>query len=430
MFLCFHMAPVKISHVVSFSSQDSRYPVENLLDPNEPLRPWLSSPRDHSGQLKVELQLERAVPISYIDIGNCGCAFLQVDVGRSSWPPGRPFLTLLPMATLMSPADSKLGKNRSGVRMFKDGDFMAPTASESWDRLRVTCSQPFNRWQPFGLMFLRVRSLQEPRENPESSQACDQSQSPLLKVEPSVQELQASPWLASPAIRRTFFPDPQPSLGQVTELRSRLQQLQPGALGRSAHMVLSAACRALPSTSKSLGCPQGEPSPNHTANSDVPEAKEPGSQEQNSENESSRTKRQKLQNPGRRPPATPRPRQCRKVMPRRQLPQPQTSSDHGQESGQCPICAGSFSFEVLPLHAATCGENSPPHPVSPSSSSSSSLSPPRTPSSLNSESPRENTPPPAWVQCPICQGQFPAREVAWHASRCGEPPENPWMGLD
>ncbi|XP_043847892.1 putative short transient receptor potential channel 2-like protein isoform X2 [Dromiciops gliroides] len=358
MFLCFHMAPVKISHVVSFSSQDSRYPVENLLDPNEPLRPWLSSPRDHSGQLKVELQLERAVPISYIDIGNCGCAFLQVDVGRSSWPPGRPFLTLLPMATLMSPADSKLGKNRSGVRMFKDGDFMAPTASESWDRLRVTCSQPFNRWQPFGLMFLRVRSLQEPRENPESSQACDQSQSPLLKVEPSVQELQASPWLASPAIRRTFFPDPQPSLGQVTELRSRLQQLQPGALGRSAHMVLSAACRALPSTSKSLGCPQGEPSPNHTANS------------------------------------------------------------------------GSFSFEVLPLHAATCGENSPPHPVSPSSSSSSSLSPPRTPSSLNSESPRENTPPPAWVQCPICQGQFPAREVAWHASRCGEPPENPWMGLD
>ncbi|XP_072466394.1 protein XNDC1N [Notamacropus eugenii] len=420
------MAPVKISHVVSFSSQDSRHPVENLLDSSEPMKPWLGSPQDHSGQLKVELQLERAVPISYIDVGNCGCAFLQVDVGRSSWPPDRPFLTLLPMATLMSPTDSKLGKNCSGVRMFKEGDFLAPAASESWDRLRVTCSQPFNRQQPFGLMFLRVRSLLEPREDPESSQATEHNQE-----ESSVQAPEASPWLASPAIRRTFFPDPQPSLGQVTELRSRLQQLQPGALGRSARMVLSAACRALPSTSKSLECHQREPSPNHTASSDVPEVEEPVSREQNSENESSRTKRQKLQNRRRRPPTTPGPRQRRKERPRQQPPQPQTSRAHGQKSSQCPICAGSFSFEVLPLHAATCGESTPPQPPSPSSSSSSSsLSLSWTPPSLHSEFSPESTSFPTWVQCPICQCQFPEREVVWHASRCGEPPENPWIVLD
>ncbi|XP_078013117.1 short transient receptor potential channel 2 isoform X1 [Phascolarctos cinereus] len=306
------------------------------------------------------------------------------------------------------------------------GDFLASAASESWDRLRVTCSQPFNRRQPFGLMFLRVRSLLEPREDPENSQTLDHNQ-----VESSVQAPEASPWLASPAIRRTFFPEPQPGLGQVTELRSRLQQLQPGALGRSARMVLSAACQTLPSTSKSLGCHQGEPSPNHTASSDV--AEEPGSQKQNSENESRRTKRQKLQNPRRRPLATPGPRQCRKVRPRRQPPQPQTNGDRDQESGQCPICAGSYSFEVLPFHAATCGESAPTHPASPSSSlssSSASSSPSRTPPSLHSESSLESTPFPAWVQCPICQCQFPAREVAWHASRCGEPPESPWMGLD
>lgn len=53
--------------------------------------------------------------------GNCGCAFLQIDVGRSSWPLDRPFVTLLPATMLMSLVDSKQGKNRSGVRMFKNG---------------------------------------------------------------------------------------------------------------------------------------------------------------------------------------------------------------------------------------------------------------------------------------------------------------------
>jgi hypothetical protein len=38
------------------------------------------------------------------------------------------------------------------------GDFLAPASEESWDRLRLTCSQPFTRHQSFGLAFLRVRS--------------------------------------------------------------------------------------------------------------------------------------------------------------------------------------------------------------------------------------------------------------------------------
>lgn len=48
--------------------QDPRYPVENLLCPDG-RRPWLSCPQERSRQLKVELQLERAVPIGYIDVG-------------------------------------------------------------------------------------------------------------------------------------------------------------------------------------------------------------------------------------------------------------------------------------------------------------------------------------------------------------------------
>ena len=43
--------------------------MENLLNPDSQRGPWLSCPQDKSGQLKVELQLERAVPIGYIDVG-------------------------------------------------------------------------------------------------------------------------------------------------------------------------------------------------------------------------------------------------------------------------------------------------------------------------------------------------------------------------
>ncbi|KAJ8342310.1 hypothetical protein SKAU_G00322380 [Synaphobranchus kaupii] len=105
--------------------------------------------------------MERATAIGYIDVGNCGSAFIQIDVGRSSWPLERSYVTLLPTATMMSPADSKQEKGRTGVRMFKRGDFLPAGADELWDRVRVTCSQPFNRRAQFGLSFLRIRSPEE-----------------------------------------------------------------------------------------------------------------------------------------------------------------------------------------------------------------------------------------------------------------------------
>ncbi|XP_032114828.1 putative short transient receptor potential channel 2-like protein isoform X2 [Sapajus apella] len=256
------MAPVKISHVVSFSSQDPRYPVENLLNPDSPRRPWLSCPQDKSGQLKVELQLERAVPIGYIDVGNCGCAFLQIDVGRSSWPLDRPFVTLLPATMLMSLTDSKQGKNRSRVRMFKDVDFLAPASGESWDRLRLTCSQPFTRHQSFGLAFLRVRSsldsLDVPVEGPSALVS-----SVLNQGSSDAQESGPSPWLANPSIRRTFFPHPHADTKEISDLRNILTQLQPGTLGRSAHMVLSAARRVPPASVASPKNSHAEPGPSH-----------------------------------------------------------------------------------------------------------------------------------------------------------------------
>ncbi|KAL6037450.1 hypothetical protein STEG23_036695 [Scotinomys teguina] len=250
-----------------FRSNDPKYPVENLLDPDSQRGPWLNCPRDKSGKLKVELQLERVVPISYIDVGNCGCAFLQIDVGRSSWPLDRPFITLLPATMLMSLADSKEGKNRSGVRMFKDDDFLTPASGESWDRLRLTCSQPFTRHQSFGLAFLRVRSSLDPLADSvvdlsaPGGSGPTQNSSDMLESDPR-------PWLTNPSIRRTFFPDPQTSTKEIAELKSKLKQLQPGPLGRAAHMVLSAANKAPLASAVSPKNSHGEPGPSHPKSAD------------------------------------------------------------------------------------------------------------------------------------------------------------------
>ncbi|XP_008565208.1 PREDICTED: short transient receptor potential channel 2-like [Galeopterus variegatus] len=362
------MAPVKISHVVSFSSQDPKYPVENLLNPDSQRGPWLSCPQDKSGQLKVELQLERAVPIGYIDVGNYGCAFLQIDVGRSSWSLDKPFVTLLPATMLMSLTDSKQGKNRSGVRMFKDDDFLAPASGESWDRLRLTCSQPFTRHESFGLAFLRVRSSLDSLDDPVVGPSAPVS-SGLSQGSSDAQESGPSPWLANPSIRRTFFPDPQTSTKEILELRNILKQLQPGPLGRSACMVLSAARRVPPASVASQRNNHAEPGPS------LLDSAEPRAEEQNSGKYVGRTKRRRVHD--QRPLANSNSQPNRRETARagqREKHGPQAESTGVQENRQCPICAGSFSIEILPLHAATCGETSPPHAASPSSSPSSSQS--------------------------------------------------------
>ncbi|KAF6102033.1 hypothetical protein HJG60_000765 [Phyllostomus discolor] len=309
---------------------------------------------------------------------------------------------------LMSLADSKQGKNRSGVRMFKDDDFLAPASSESWDRLRLTCSQPFTRHQSFGLAFLRVCSSLDSLDDPVVDPSAPVSSVPSQGSNAS--ESDPSPWMANPSIRRTFFPEPQTSTKEISELRNILQQLQPGTLGRSARMVLSAAHRAPPATGASPKHSPAEPGPSR------PDSAEPRPEEQNSENEVGKMKRQKVQacKPSSSSSSQPN-RRGRAKAGQREHHRPQAPTSRVQDNGECPICAGSFSIGTLPQHAATCGETSPPQPASPSSS------PPTSPSVLWVSS--ESSSPISWVQCPICQLHFSAREVEEHASMCGEVPE-------
>lgn len=52
----------------------------------------------------------------------------------------------------------------------RSADFLSESATESWDRLRITCSQPFNKRRQFGLSFLCLRTADEHSENDTSSQ--------------------------------------------------------------------------------------------------------------------------------------------------------------------------------------------------------------------------------------------------------------------
>ncbi|NWV49790.1 XRCC1 protein, partial [Daphoenositta chrysoptera] len=373
------MAPVKISYVVSFSSQDPKYPAENLLS-EDGIRPWLGCPKKHSRQLSVELQLERASPIGYVDIGNYGSAFLQIEVGRSSWPCDQPYLTLVPTVTLMTPADSKLDQNRYGVRMFKEADFPELTVGQKWDRVRLTCSQPFSPCSHFGLSFIHLRTPQEQEPEPEAPRP------PLDALSPSA---------------RLTLPIPRRSREEEQLRKLEAAAGSPAHLSRSARMVLLAArnqaLRPRAGTSTLGGHPElpaedagGPTVPGSTL--DVPAA--PPSTCKQLERHCAPTP------VGRVPAATSRPPRMRgRARARGPRERRVRRNDRGQasgdgETGVCPICSGHFLLDVLPTHASQCGED--PTAAWPFLS------------------------PDAWVSCPICQLPFGVAEVEQHASNCGE----------
>lgn len=58
----------------------------------------------------------------------------------------------------MSVQDSKDEKNKNVVRFFKQEEFSKPAANQLWDRIKITCTQPFNKNVQYGLSFVRVHS--------------------------------------------------------------------------------------------------------------------------------------------------------------------------------------------------------------------------------------------------------------------------------
>ncbi|CAH1389339.1 unnamed protein product [Nezara viridula] len=149
------MSLVKFERIVSVSSEDPSFPAENLLKSNYNDKKWKCKLPGEK-QISVVLQMDSAVTISAIDIGNYGSAFIEVFVGKSSNPDD--FKVLIVASSLMTLQEAKLGENISNVRFFKEDSLAKPVSVEKWDRIKLVCSQPYNKFIQYGLSFVVVHS--------------------------------------------------------------------------------------------------------------------------------------------------------------------------------------------------------------------------------------------------------------------------------
>lgn len=59
----------------------------------------------------------------------------------------------------MSPLEARSGSNPSRVRMFAVDALSKSVADQKWDRVKVVCTQPFNKHVQYGLAFITFHSV-------------------------------------------------------------------------------------------------------------------------------------------------------------------------------------------------------------------------------------------------------------------------------
>nr|XP_023023307.1 DNA repair protein XRCC1 isoform X1 [Leptinotarsa decemlineata] len=150
------MPPIKVDYVMSFSSEDPVHVASNVLKNDS--KKWKCRTAGEKMAVIV-LQLEKATEISGIDIGNEHSAFVEVLVSRSGG--GDDFKGLLMASAFMTPAEAKQSQNVNQVRMFTKEHLLKPQCDEKWDRVKVVCTQPFNRYVQYGLSFIILHTKEE-----------------------------------------------------------------------------------------------------------------------------------------------------------------------------------------------------------------------------------------------------------------------------
>ncbi|CAK1542853.1 unnamed protein product [Leptosia nina] len=148
------MPRVKIDYVVSFSSEDSDNPASNLLSWGVNKRKWLCKKGEPS--CSIVLQLSKAIQIQSIHIGAYHSALVEVLVGLSE-KPSDPFEVLIPSCVFVPASESRREERVERVRNFT-GEQLTSARECRWNRIRVVCSQPYNKHCKYGVSFIHIFS--------------------------------------------------------------------------------------------------------------------------------------------------------------------------------------------------------------------------------------------------------------------------------
>ncbi|XP_003386033.1 PREDICTED: DNA repair protein XRCC1-like [Amphimedon queenslandica] len=148
------MPEIKLKHVCSVSSEDPNHPADNLLG-QETYRKWQC---DSAGekQAVVVIEFDKASVIHSVDIGNNGSAFIEVLVGNSL--SSSDYEVLVMASSFMSPVESKSWTNINRVRMFGKDKLSKAVCDQKWDRVKLVCTQPFNKNEKYGISFVKFLS--------------------------------------------------------------------------------------------------------------------------------------------------------------------------------------------------------------------------------------------------------------------------------
>ncbi|XP_035606676.1 DNA repair protein XRCC1-like [Oncorhynchus keta] len=158
------MPEIKLMQIVSCSTEDNTHKADNLLS-SDTYRKWKAAKAGEK-QTSVIIQFEKEEQVYSIDIGNEGSAFIEVLVGHSTSVKDQDYEVLLVTSSFMSPTESRNSTNTNRVRFFGPTQLVKAQAQEKWDRVKIVCSQPYNKSIAYGVAFVKFHSPSEKSDLP------------------------------------------------------------------------------------------------------------------------------------------------------------------------------------------------------------------------------------------------------------------------
>uniref|UniRef100_UPI003590248F DNA repair protein XRCC1 n=1 Tax=Myxine glutinosa TaxID=7769 RepID=UPI003590248F len=149
------MQEILASEVALCTSEDHVCKAENLLARDIDKKWKCGSPCGK--QASVILQFSKPQQISCIEICNEGSAFVEVLVGKSATPE-QDYQVILVMSFFMTPDESRRLNNLNSLRTFDSDKLSKESADGKWEKVKIVCTQPYNKSLKFGLSYIKFYS--------------------------------------------------------------------------------------------------------------------------------------------------------------------------------------------------------------------------------------------------------------------------------